>query len=71
MIPIFFIPTNISSHIFWYVMDKHGENAFIILKIFKGKVSTILYGYFYHLRNSLRWFLVVPPKDVFAQSVGR
>jgi hypothetical protein len=37
------------------------------VKTFNAKGVEKLFTYFWFLNHSLRWFLVVPPKDRFAQ----
>ncbi len=47
-----------------HAMDKH-EKKIIIVKTFKEKSPRILFGHFWFFKNSLKWFLVVLPKDTF------
>lgn len=48
----------------WHLMDKH-KNKKIIVKKVTGKNLRILFEHFLLFNHSLKWFLMVPPKDEF------
>jgi hypothetical protein len=48
-----------------HAIDKHEKKKFIVVKTFKLKGSRKWFGCFWFFFHSLRWFLLVPPKDIF------
>jgi len=48
-----------------HAMNKHEKNWFIVVKRFKGKGPWKWFGHFWFFNHSLRWFLMVSPKDGF------
>ncbi len=48
-----------------HAIDRHGK---LIVKTFNKRFPRNVFGYFWFLHHSLRWFLVVPSKDGFTQS---
>ncbi len=51
-----------------HAIDKH-EKKIIIMKKINERGAKKLFGCFLFLNRSLRWFLVVPPKDGFTPNL--
>jgi hypothetical protein len=47
-------------------MNEHEQKKYIVVKKFFKKGPTKWFGHFLFFNHSLRWFLMVSPKDGFA-----
>jgi len=56
-----------SSYILVFAINKHEKKKIIIVKTFKVKDPRKWFYCFWFFNHSLRWFLIVPPKDSFIQ----
>jgi hypothetical protein len=60
-----FIPIQILGNIFWHAIDKHEKNNYSHKNIWKKWPTNIIWLVLL-IYHSLRWFLMILPKDVFA-----
>jgi hypothetical protein len=52
-------------------MDKHKKKQIIVVKTFKRKGPRKWFGHFRFFNHSLKWFLMVTPKDKFTHKLQK